>query len=305
LSNKNIIFTLLFVFILLCLCFPHNNKYKEIDEFLYGIEKIYYEDLFIKRDIYTVEDLKNYFLERCGKSKEEAFKETLYTFVKDPFLEIREKQVFESNYYKERDVENDIKIKRVDENIYLITFYQISPNMAKKYKEYLTQNIDKNSVIIIDLTNNLGGSLWSAAFFISLFFEPNTYLFSVNFLKKNGIKTQNFYNSADFGGYFVNNLVAVLQDDTTVSAAEVISGVLKKRALIFGDFTFGKPYIQSVFDVGNLTIVYTNAFLNFSLELEPHSKIRPDFYLNPKEIEKKIIIQLVRKLNFFLSNKGG
>ncbi|MCX7759205.1 MAG: S41 family peptidase [bacterium] len=285
-----------------------------MEKYLYTIEKIYFENIFTNNEIYSVKDLKDYFMKKTKvKSINEAFKETVYTFIKDPYLEIKDRDIFLVDYYQERKAEDDIKIQIIQVNevkVYYINFVNISPNMAKKYKEYLSNKLnktDKEIIIIIDLTNNFGGSLWSAAFFISLFFEPNTYLFTVNFKQKGKIKTQNFYNSEDYGGYLTRNFIAILQDDTTVSSAEVISGVLKRKCLVFGDLTYGKPYIQSVIELDQMIIIYTNGFLNFSLELEPHQKIKPDFYLSRKEIENKLITNLVVKIYILLKSmlNGG
>ncbi len=284
-----------------------------INQYLYTIEKIYYEDLFTKRELYSLDLVKKYFMDNLEKlGIQDSFKQTIYKFTDDPYLEIKPKSLYESYYYQDRDIKEDIIIERIREDclkleICYVKLNKLSANMAKKYRQYLKNEIEPSDLIIIDLTGNMGGSLWSAAFFISMFFNTNTYLFSVNFLTKDKIKTQNFYNSEDYAGLFVNNMVAILQDETTISAAEVISGVLKNRSLIFGDLTYGKPYIQSILETDELIIVYTNAFLNFSLELRPHEKIKPDFYLSQKEIENKKIIELFSKIYFYLTRKmeGG
>ncbi|MCS7244386.1 MAG: S41 family peptidase [Candidatus Calescibacterium sp.] len=317
-SKKSKIFRLFLITLLLLLLTtkPLSSSQKDaiVEKYLYTIEKIYFENIFTNNEIYSVKDLKDYFVKKINvKNINEAFKETIYTFIKDPYLEIKDRDIFVVNYYQERKAEDDIKIQVIKLNelkVYYINFVDISPNMARKYKEYLSNELnktDKEIVIIIDLTNNFGGSLWSAAFFTSLFLEPNTYLFSVNFKKKGKIKTQNFYSSEDYSGYFRKNFIAILQDDTTASSAEVISGVLKRKCLVFGDLTYGKPYIQSVIELDQMIIIYTNGFLNFSLELEPHQKIKPDFYLSRKEIESKSITNLVVKIYIFLRSmlNGG
>lgn len=308
-----LIFLLISTYIVLAEISIQTQNHQKQAEYLYAIEKLYYEDLFVNRELYTLEDFKNHFLEKLKIEEIDlAFKETVYKFIKDPYLEIKEAIIYQSNYYQEKDVRNDMEIRKIvieDHNLEIcyLKFKKISPNMAKKYREYLKNNIKQSDLLIIDLTGNFGGSLWSAAFFVGMFFEPGQYLFSVNFLKKDKIKTQNFYNSTDYGGLFTRNFIAVLQDDTTASAAEVISGVLKRRAIVFGDITYGKPYIQSTFDVGKYTIIYTNAFLNFGLELKPHEKIKPDFYLSNKEINDQKVIVLFLRIYLYLRNSvtGG
>lgn len=307
---KKLIFKFLRL-ILFCLLL-NNFSLANIQEYLYCIEKIYYENLFIDREIYSLSYIQKYFLYEVSKlnNEEEALKKTLYKFCNDPYLEIKDKKLLESSYYQDRSVESDIKLTKIqikEINFYYICFLQISPNMASKYRKYLKENIDKDGVIIIDITGNNGGSLWSAAYFVSMFLKPNTYLFSVNFPKKDKIKTQNFYSSSDYGGIFEKNFIVILQDDTTASAAEVISGVLKKRAIIFGNLTYGKPFIQSIFDIENLSIIYTNSYLNFSLDLKPHDKIPPDFYLSKKEINKEFLLSIISKIYIILKKilEGG
>lgn len=288
-----------------------NQDKLKVDRYLYTLHKIYFENIFIDYQKYSIQDLYNYFSESLKqKNTDQAFRETLYKFVEDPYLEIKNREIFESNYYRERRVEEDLKVEFFEQQnvrICYISLLNLSPNMGKKYREYLKNKIDEETVIIIDLTNNFGGSLWTAAFFIALFFEPNTYLFSTNFKKKDGVKTYNFYSSEEYGGYFSKNFVAVLQDETTASSAEVISGVLKTRALVFGNLTYGKPYIQSIIDIENLTVVYTNGFASFSLDLNPHDRVKPDFYLTDEEISRKIIKTMVFKIYFSLRTmtEGG
>jgi len=301
------------IIIIFCLLVFYLAKCQDINEYLYAIEKIYWEEMFIDRSLYTVEDIKGFFNKKVNLEKQlnkninydDYFKETVFKFVFDPYLKIEKKDLFESSYYRDASPSEDIKVEKLTYeffgqkiNICYLSYQKISPNMAKKYKEYLKKFIEEDDVVIIDLTNNSGGSLWSAAYFISFFFEKNTYLFSVNFLGRDKIKTQNFITSEDRP--FLRNIVFVVQDDTTISSAEVISGVLKQKSLVFGDLSYGKPYIQSTLEVGNLIVTFTNAFLNFDLELKPHDKIKPDFFLSPKEIENKKIIEIASKMVYYL-----
>ncbi|MEN3014968.1 MAG: S41 family peptidase [bacterium] len=281
------------IFFCLCLYFTCEISLSQtVEKYLYCIEKIYYENIFVKRSLYSLEDAKRYFLNQVGEnhSLEDSLKRTVYLITEDPFLQIRKKDIVESGYYQERSVDRDFELRVYNIGgfrVYYISFFEIGPNMARKYRDYLKSKIIDDGLVVIDVTMNMGGSLWSAAYFCSMFLPANSYLFSVNLLKKGKVLTQNFYSTSDYGDLFTKNFVVVLQDDSTVSAAEVIPGVLKRRALIFGDLTYGKPYVQGIYDINGLSIVYSNGFVSFGLELEPHSRLKPDIYLSRYEIDNK------------------
>jgi hypoxanthine phosphoribosyltransferase len=290
----------------------NNSEFKQyVYNYLYAIKRIYQEDIFVKQDLYNIfkrkiEELftkKNYTFDEI----DELFKNTLYFYSNDSYLKIYKKDIFNQQYFNDKveisleDKINIILIKKNDFLIYYIKIYYFPVGYYKYFRDYLfsyykEEHKDLKKIVIIDLIDNSGGSLYTASFFINLFYPPKSYLFTIHY--KN--KSVNYYSGEDYKDYFRNAIVFVVQNDMTASSAEVVSGVLKRKGIILGDFSYGKPFIQVNLDANNFTILYTNSFLNFNTTLEPHEKVKPDVFLSYRELNKEFILNLVFSFCYYL-----
>ena len=104
----------------------------------------------------------------------------------------------------------------------------------------------RSDAIVLDLSNNRGGSLDEAVNLTGLFFSKgNVVKQSEKYLKAKNYPT---LSDTDERIFYTGNLV-ILVNRLSASASEIVSGTLKvyNRALIVGgDHTFGKGSVQSV-----------------------------------------------------------
>ena len=120
-------------------------------------------------------------------------------------------------------------------------------SVTKDVRKLLYQAKKKKiSAIVLDMSNNGGGSLTEAVYLTGLFFAKGNV---VRQLVKT--KTGNRYLTLpdDDGNVAYTGPLVVLVNRVSASASEIVSGALKsyKRAVIVGgDHTFGKGSIQSV-----------------------------------------------------------
>jgi carboxyl-terminal processing protease len=108
--------------------------------------------------------------------------------------------------------------------------------------------------LVIDLRRNPGGFLDEALMTSDIFLKPGEKLASLvsrnaNVRTNNGTTSEDFTDQARAKAPTVP--IAVLVDEYTASAAEIISGALQDhdRALVIGQRTFGKGIVQSVLDL--------------------------------------------------------
>lgn len=122
---------------------------------------------------------------------------------------------------------------------------------ANDLKSVIEKAVAKGvSGIVLDLSNNGGGSLDDAVKIAGLFFKTgNVVKQSLQAERKGEIPLADTDSKVDYNGPLV-----VLTSRISASASEIVSGTLKdyRRAVILGgDHTFGKGSIQTVQDLPN------------------------------------------------------
>lgn len=323
-------FFIFFIFLVSFYCYSLANNCLNIyiNNYFYAIERIYKEDIFVKENLYdifkkNIESLikrKDFDIKKDIDKIDQIFKNTLYFYSNDRYLKIFKSDIFKEEYMNQNKIENLEKEKNLDYIlkdlkdkinidlvfkdkflIYYIKIYYFPVGYYRYFRDYLFSFYkddykDLRKVVIIDLLDNTGGSFYTASFFINLFYPSNSYLFTIHYKHK----SVNYYSGNDYKDYFKDSIVFVVQNDLTASAAEIISGTLRRKGIILGDFSYGKPFIQVSFEINNFTILYTNSFLNFSYELEPHDKVKPDIFLNQKELNKEFILNFVYSICYYL-----
>jgi carboxyl-terminal processing protease len=152
-----------------------------------------------------------------------------------------------------RIVRSEIKIKTVmgdmkDNNIGYIRISSFSEStaadFAAKYHELANQGM---KATVLDLRGNPGGLLWSGVGVAKLI-VPKGPIVSVT--EKDG-RTLTEYSELPAVKY----PLAVLVDNGTASAAEIVAGALQdtKSGRLFGTKTYGKGSVQTVFKLGGDT----------------------------------------------------
>src|SRR5579864_454766 len=133
------------------------------------------------------------------------------------------------------------------------------PQTAKQLKDAIEHlGGEKLKGLVLDLRDNPGGVVQSALEAASYFLKPGQRILSVKGRSVDGQdvdtpKTASPYSFA----------MAILVNDKTASAAEIVSGALQDhdRATIIGQPTFGKGLVQNVFPLSNNTaLALTTAF---------------------------------------------
>lgn len=130
--------------------------------------------------------------------------------------------------------------------IRLSTFNQ---NSSGALKQALTQlKEDGATAFILDIRNNSGG-LFPSAIEIAKMWLPKGVLVYIT----DSLGVRDVYETNGEGAIATAQPLAVLVNKGTASASEILAGALKDngRANIFGEPTFGKGKIQSVFELSD------------------------------------------------------
>jgi carboxyl-terminal processing protease len=133
------------------------------------------------------------------------------------------------------------------------------PQTAKQLKEAI-ENLggEKLKGLVLDLRDNPGGVVQAALEAASYFLKPGQKILSV---KGRSVEGQDVDTPKTATPY--SFAMAVLVNEKTASAAEIVSGALQDhdRATIIGQPTFGKGLVQNVFPLsGNTALALTTAF---------------------------------------------
>src|SRR5216684_24111 len=133
------------------------------------------------------------------------------------------------------------------------------PQTAKQLKDAI-ENLGgaKLKGLVLDLRDNPGGVVQAALEAASYFLKPGQKILSV---KGRSVEGQDVDTPKTATPY--SFAMAVLVNDKTASAAEIVSGALQDhdRATIIGQPTFGKGLVQNVFPLsGNTALALTTAF---------------------------------------------
>jgi len=122
----------------------------------------------------------------------------------------------------------------------------------KHLKQGIKQLVKKNGAplkgLILDLRNNPGGVLNSAADVSDLFIEQGKLVYT-----KGRVEDSYFDFSAKPGDILKNAPMVVLINGGSASASEIVAGALQdhKRAVIMGEKSFGKGSVQTIQELRN------------------------------------------------------
>ncbi len=133
------------------------------------------------------------------------------------------------------------------------------PQTAKQLKDAI-ENLggEKLKALVLDLRDNPGGVVQTALEAASYFLQPGQKLLSV---KGRSLEDQSVDVPKTATPYAFP--VAVLVNEKTASAAEILTGALQDhdRAVVLGVPSFGKGLVQNVFSLtGNTALALTTAF---------------------------------------------
>ncbi len=164
-------------------------------------------------------------------------------------------------------------------------------NTVKDVKAALTKmhaNDAKLDGLILDMRNNPGGLLGAAAEIANMFLKDGVIVSTVG---KDGEVLEK--EEARSNGSEPDYPIAVLLNEGSASASEIVGGALQARgrAVVMGNYSFGKGSVQTLFETGNgtalkLTIATYKPAGTESIQLEG---VVPDIRLIPVVIDKEQI----------------
>lgn len=132
--------------------------------------------------------------------------------------------------------------------IYIPSFYKFNNGHSTSsdlYKILLSMDSEDVEQIVIDLSNNTGGSLDEAIDSVSMFLEKGPILIQKNFLHKDNISVLS--TTPVFDNYKFKKPVSIFINELSASASEIFTSAMKTydRAIIFGNSTsIGKGSVQ-------------------------------------------------------------
>ena len=137
-------------------------------------------------------------------------------------------------------------------NIFVIKLYNFSENSPLVFRNALREMIEsKSDKLVIDLRNNPGGYL-EAAVDMATWFLP---MGKVVAREKFASGEEEFYRSRGYDVFGDNFRMAILINQGSASASEILAGALKEygRAVLVGEKTFGKGSVQELVPVTDST----------------------------------------------------
>ena len=150
-------------------------------------------------------------------------------------------------------------ISKLEDGILYIQYMDFQENGAEKLKEELEGTIDDDTKgIILDLRNNLGGTLNDAVGLSDIFLDDGV----IVTVRGRSNNQESFEEFRATPGGFTSVPMVVLINGFSASAAELAAGALKdlERATIIGERSFGKGTVQILNDLADGSgIKYTTA----------------------------------------------
>ncbi len=207
----------------------------------------------------------------------------------------------------------DVEIKRdnikipvvktfVKDGVFVIKLYTFSENSSTLFYSKIIKEFRKakTNKMIIDLRGNTGGFLSAGVFISGLFLEEGKEIVRADY---NGKKPDEVYRSGDLHlnpskttNIFKNLELGILVDNGSASASEILAGSLvdHKKAILFGENTFGKGTVQEMveFDNGSSLKVTVAKFILPNGEWISYKGIAPDVKIEMPESEYKKISEL-------------
>ena len=210
------------------------------------------------------------------------------TKVKVKILREKEKQPLDFELTRQIIVSKGIKTKVFNEDIgYLrLSSFQSNSttNVRKAIYELRKETNKKMSALILDLRNNPGGVLGAAVGISDLFLESGKIVYTKG--RTNNSDLEYIANSEDM---LEGIPLYVLINGGSASASEIVAGALQdhKRAIIYGEKSFGKASVQSIqemFDGSALKLTTARYYTPNDRNIHGNG-IEPDIKIEFKEME--------------------
>lgn len=189
-----------------------------------------------------------------------------------------------------------------------------SKKLIEKIKELQKQSNNKLHGLILDLRNNPGGLLDSAAKVADVFLDENTLGANKRIVYTKGRTVESYKQIlATNGDYLKNARLIVLINRGSASGSEIVAGALQdhKRAIIMGERSFGKGSVQTLFPIDKKTGIKLTTSLYYTPKgreiqakgIEPDIAVQ-DLKFQPSK-EEAIIFWKIRETDLPKYIKNG
>lgn len=200
-----------------------------------------------------------------------------------------------------------IKIDFLEDNIAHLIIYQFNENITPQFEKAAQKIIANGSKkIILDLRSNPGGLLNKAYEVGGWFLDKG----SVILVERSGKEqTDEKEYKAKGNAIFVKHDLAILVNQGTASAAEILAAALKENrsdVKLIGEKTFGKGSVQEALDIrgGSLLKITVAKWLTpkkrliekFGLEPDIQVKISEEDIKNGKDPQLEKAIEIIKKI---------
>lgn len=202
----------------------------------------------------------------------------------------------------------EIKIPTIDteikKGVFVIHLYNFSSDSASQFQDALKKYIESNlTYLIIDLRGNPGGYLESAVNIASFFLPEGMTVVSEKGNKQLG---EAVHRSKGFASWQPHIKIAVLVDEGSASASEILAGALKdhKIAKVYGQKSFGKGSVQELVNLsdGSSIKVTVATWYTPNGTSITQSKIVPDVEI-PRNATSTYATELDTVINLMLKSK--
>ncbi len=209
------------------------------------------------------------------------------TKVKVKILREKEKQPLDFELVRQIIVSKGIKTKVFNEEIgylRLSSFQSNSTTNVRNAVYNLRKEASKMSALILDLRNNPGGVLGAAVGISDLFLESGRIVYT-----KGRTNTSDLEYVANSEDILKGLPVYILINGGSASASEIVAGALQdnKRAIIYGEKSFGKASVQSIqemFDGSALKLTTARYYTPNDRNIHGNG-IEPDIKIEFKEMD--------------------
>jgi carboxyl-terminal processing protease len=198
-------------------------------------------------------------------------------------------------FLQEGDVKYNVSLERavieiptvkydLIDNIGYVRIIEFTPYTAERFEEAIRYFLKKKCTsLIIDVRSNPGGLLESVIEVVDYFFSDGIIVST-----RSRLESENEVHTAKKGILVPESWpVAVLIDQGSASAAEILTGALKdrERATIVGETTFGKGSVQQFLRLGDNGIKMTTARYYTPNDINiDKTGIEPDIFVTPNEL---------------------
>lgn len=201
----------------------------------------------------------------------------------------RDNEIIEKQVERRQIATNNIESDILESNIGYIKIWSFENDIYKQFKQEYDKLKDKKvSGIIIDVRNNPGG-LVSETLDIARLLLPKGDILKLVY--KTG--KEKIYKDED--NTEINIPLAVIANDRSASAAEILSGAIKdsKKGVLIGNKTYGKGIVQTIEKLGDrgaIAITTSKYYTASGIEIHKNG-IEPDIIVDlPEEYKNDITI---------------